>query len=74
MIWSVVPSEFIFYETSMDVPEARLCTLSGVPLTVVDMGDGMGRVERIMSSDPNDYLRAQLQPGSQIPLSSVVFS
>lgn len=65
MIHTVMPMEVIF-----PAPESALflreVSYSGINLLVEQLPDGRNRIERIISSNPMDYLNPQLQPGTVI--------
>lgn len=42
--------------------------IGGAKLLVEPLGDGRGRVERVLSTDPAHYLDVRFQPGGVIPL------
>ena len=50
----------------MKEPAARLVEIGGVPLIIEDTGSGEGKVVRLLSTDPQDYLRTDLYPGTVI--------
>lgn len=62
MLWTIVPSELMEDEDAptslfeMSVGQARVL-LESAP-------DGTRRVHRVLSTDPADYLRPELQPGA----------
>jgi len=67
LFWSVIPIEEIFsFDSKSDAPTAWY-TVGGVTMSLADAGEGMAKIERIISSNPTDYLRAQWQPGQLIP-------
>lgn len=63
MLWTIVPEEWI-----MDVEEAPPAFLEmsvGQARVVLERStDGTTRVHRILSTNPADYLRPELQPGA----------
>ncbi|MBW8348927.1 YlzJ-like family protein [Bacillus sp. IITD106] len=67
ILHTIVPPELIFQENdevySGQIPISR----NGIPM-IVEQSGHMYRVIRIMSSDPADYLKAELSPGAFIPL------
>ncbi|MEW6423303.1 MAG: YlzJ-like family protein [Bacillota bacterium] len=48
----------------MKEPAVRLVEIGGVPLIIEDTGPGEGRVVRLLSTDPQDYLRTDFFPGA----------
>ncbi|MGB9825643.1 MAG: YlzJ-like family protein [Desulfofundulus sp.] len=47
----------------------REVNIGGMPLLIQDTGSGEGRVVRLLSTNPRDYLRSDLYPGAVIRLS-----
>ena len=62
ILYTVVPPEEIFPEEE----ERTFVTAryQGVSVVVEPVGDGRARLERVLSTDPEDYLRSDLQPGA----------
>jgi hypothetical protein len=46
--------------------KTRQVELDGVPLVIEDTGPGQGKVVKLLSTNPKDYLRADLSPGTVI--------
>lgn len=64
--YTVIPAEELFdeeEERSMVVASVKGCSVLVEPL-----GDGRGRIERLLSTDPADYLSGELQPGRVVDL------
>lgn len=61
MLWTVVPEQLIFDEDdNFSVAEMNV----GNVTVVVQVGaDGSKRVQRLLSTNPRDYLRPEWQPG-----------
>lgn len=47
-------------------PEYQEIKYDGVSMLVENTGDGRKRIVRLLSTNPHDYLRTNLQPGSFI--------
>lgn len=56
----------------MKEPAARLVEIGGVPLIIEDTGPGEGKVVRLLSTDPQDYLLPALYPGAVIKFQQYV--
>ncbi len=56
----------------MKEPAVRLVEIGGVPLIIEDTGPGKGRVARLLSTNPQDYLRTDLYPGAVIKFQQYV--
>jgi len=52
----------------MRPPATREVSIDGVPLLISDTAPGRARVERLLSTNPADYLRPDLFPGAEIEL------
>ncbi|MEW6423307.1 MAG: YlzJ-like family protein [Bacillota bacterium] len=50
----------------MKQPVTRLVFWEGIPLIIEDTGSGRGRVVRLLSTEPEDYLRTDLFPGAVV--------
>lgn len=61
--WTVAPEEWLV-ETD-DAPRSLMEMSVGRAHVVLERApDGTARVQRILSTDPADYLRPELQPGA----------
>lgn len=65
IIYSPVPAELIWQglEEKYELVEHMV---NGIPVQLRLTGTREARVERIISTDPQDYLRASCQPGQSI--------
>lgn len=50
----------------MKAPQTRVVEIGGVPLVLEDIRPGEGKIVRLLSTDPKDYLRTDLYPGTVI--------
>lgn len=67
VIWSIMPIEQV-WSGGGQLQECRQISWQGVDMLVTPVADGMGRIERLLSPNPQDYLRTELQPGALVPL------
>ncbi|MBO0993061.1 YlzJ-like family protein [Bacillus sp. SD088] len=67
IIHTIVPLELIFQGSEQEFAGQQMITRNGIPL-LVEQDDKMYKVVRIMSSNPDDYLRSDLYPGALISL------
>ncbi|MBS4207564.1 YlzJ-like family protein [Bacillus sp. FJAT-50079] len=67
ILHTIVPLELIFPNESDRFAEQKAVMRNGIPMIVEQNGD-MYKVVRIMSSNPTDFLRNDLSPGSYIPI------
>ena len=70
MIWSIVPTEFIFQSAESQPTQAKKETLhiGGVTMIVEVTGFGQAKIERLISPYPRDYLKPEWMPGQIIRL------
>jgi beta-lactam-binding protein with PASTA domain len=67
MIYSPIPEEAIFQDVIWAAAKPKkLLQYQGVYVEVEELSSGEIKIERIVSTDPDDYLIAALQPGSKI--------
>ena len=71
MFYTIVPLEYIFGEEESDESESKkqknddieIKRDGGVSLMVQGSENGQYKITRIISTNPNDYLRPEWQPG-----------
>lgn len=63
IFWTVVPLESLL-EDDTGVPQLVDVPLGQMRLLVETGSDGTARIHRVLSTDPADYLRLELQPGT----------
>ncbi|MCL6445527.1 MAG: YlzJ-like family protein [Alicyclobacillus sp.] len=68
LLWTIVPVDAVMDDPSAPSPEYQEITREGVTMLVTPMENGYGRLERLVSPRPQDYLRPEWQPGAMIPL------
>jgi hypothetical protein len=68
ILWSIQPVEFLFANPDGRIPAYREIRVEGATMVVEPLGDGMARIERLISGNPQHYLRSDWQPGSRIRL------
>lgn len=52
----------------MKHPEVREVTINGVQILIEDIGSGQGKVQKVLSTRPEDYLIPEFTPGAKIQL------
>lgn len=62
-IWSIVPIEMILSNAASPTAYEEI-ECSGMKCLVEKIGPAQCRVVRLLTTDPSDYLRAELQPGT----------
>ncbi len=63
MLHSIVPVEEIWAETDLPAAELREVMVHGCMMQVEPIDSSSGKVVRILSTDPQDYLKPEFQPG-----------
>jgi hypothetical protein len=64
VLYTVMPMELVF--ASEEQVRLRLCRSSGRVLLVREEGSGWGRVEALLSTNPQDFLDPRWQPGTPV--------
>lgn len=68
ILWTIMPTESLqITDTPAPLPQKEL-VYHGVPLLVESVETDQYKIVRILSTDPNDYLLEDLQPGSCLML------
>lgn len=65
--YTIIPSEELFLGDE-EPPALIAAAVSGVPVLVAPLGDGLARIERLLSTDPNHFLDPRFQPGTLVSL------
>ncbi|MBX5436336.1 MAG: YlzJ-like family protein [Alicyclobacillaceae bacterium] len=70
VLWTIAPVEHVFSGLTSHSGSAQWqeIQVEGVTMLVSPAGRGMGRIERLISPNPQDYLRPEWQPGQLVPL------
>ena len=68
LLWSIVPTDSIFATETKDISLLRSVPAAEATMILSDVGGGMGKIERLLSTNPNDYLRPEWQPGCLVRL------
>lgn len=64
VLWTIVPEEVIFSDYYKAISAYEEINYSGTMLITEILSPGQYRIVRIMSTDPQDFLRPELQPGT----------
>ena len=67
MLYSILPPEAV-WEGFTGTRQWRQAEYRGIPLLVEERAGGPARLERLLSTDPQDYLDPGLQPGLELKL------
>jgi hypothetical protein len=66
ILWSVQPMDIVFANAYGPVPTYKEISVEGATMVVEPLGGGVARIERLISGNPQHYLRPEWQPGSHI--------
>ena len=66
ILYTTIPMEFIFPALQEEFQSIEMVTWQGVPMMVQKEEQQM-RVLRVLSTNPNDYLNQQIEPGQYLP-------
>ena len=69
MIWSIMPEEILFAATPSKMAP-RVVLYNGRQLIVDAAGGSEGRIVRLLSTDPGDFLLAEFAPGRTVSLNN----
>jgi hypothetical protein len=62
VLWTVLPIELVLRETE-HTPAFEEIDYSGIKLMIEKISPLQGRVVRLLSTEPQDFLRPEIQPG-----------
>lgn len=68
LIWTVLCEDEVFAGFGALTTAPQLMEHGGVSMLVTPLGDGTGRIERVLSARPSDFLRTDCQPGMRVRL------
>ena len=71
VLWSAIPSEWVVDGLLPPAPAAMEMRVEGRLLQVLPGANGTGMVQRLLSTDPQDYLDPRWQPGAQVSLTPI---
>jgi hypothetical protein len=63
ILYTIVPVEQVFAESGQSAEPAMEIDTGQTRLLLERLGEGRARIVRVISPNPNDYLRPHLQPG-----------
>jgi hypothetical protein len=67
ILWTVIPMEIVLRGVSDEQqPQYEELEYGNARLMVEKTGPSQYRVVRVISTDPTDYLRPEIQPGSKV--------
>ena len=69
LIWSIVPSQTIWQsEDAEQSVQRKISEVKGAKVLVEPLADGKGRICQVLSTNPADFLRTDLAPGTIVNL------
>ncbi|NLA59171.1 MAG: hypothetical protein GX855_09775 [Firmicutes bacterium] len=68
MMWTIIPPEVVWEGVEEKPKDIMELEWQGVQMLVEPLQFGQGRIVRLLSTDPKDFLRPELAPGSIINL------
>lgn len=65
-VWTIMPEETLFSATDTVVSPTNQQAISycGIPMVIENIADHQYKIIRLLSTNPDDYLDENLQPGS----------
>ena len=63
ILWSIVPPDIIFSDVNIE-PIYEEVEYSGLKCVVEKINSAQCRIVRLLTTNPSDYLRNELQPGT----------
>lgn len=63
ILWSILPTEMVL-DNVASPPDYEEVECSGMKCLVEKIGPRQCKVVRLLTTDPSDYLRTELQPGT----------
>lgn len=68
---SIIPEEIVFEENNLQNKEInKIIKYNGLEIEVISLENGQGKIQRIFSTYPKDFLNSKLQPGSIININN----
>lgn len=67
-MWTIIPPEVIWEGIEEKSKDLLQLEWLGVQMLVEPLQFAQGKIVRLLSTEPNDFLRPELQPGSIIDL------
>ncbi|MFZ5639674.1 MAG: YlzJ-like family protein [Bacillota bacterium] len=66
ILYTTMPLELVLEGIDREGPQYQEVEVAGAKLMLEQTGIAQGRVVRLLSTDPRDYLLAQYQPGTEV--------
>lgn len=72
ILWTIMPLELVFAQQGDISYPYEDIEYAGIKMMVEKMSSNQCRVVRILSSNPQDYMRSDLQPGTILSYKAVL--
>lgn len=72
ILWTIVPEEVVYRDQNQPVPVYEEIEYIGQKVVAQKISQNEFRVVRLLSTNPADYLRSELQPGRVITYKPVM--
>ncbi|MDI6906598.1 MAG: YlzJ-like family protein [Thermoanaerobacterales bacterium] len=66
ILYTVLDMGSVMEDQGAGTTTAENAVVGGVPVILRRTGDGSAFIERVMSTDPQDFLRPELSPGTPV--------
>lgn len=67
-MWTVVPPELVWEGVEKEPARLQEITWRGAKVLVEPITFAQAKIVQVLSSEPNDYLRSDLEPGTIVEL------
>lgn len=72
ILWTIVPEEVVYGDRNQPQPAYEEIDYAGQRVVAEKISQNEFRVVRLLTTDPFDYLRNELQPGTVITYKPVI--
>jgi hypothetical protein len=70
ILWTAVAIDQVLADRDSEIAPTKEIQYMGVTMMVTPLDNGYGRIERLISPNPQHYLKAEFQPGVTVPMYS----
>ncbi|MGI6576384.1 MAG: YlzJ-like family protein [bacterium] len=72
ILYTIIPIDTIMEGLGQIQPEYEEISINGITVLVEQLGLTEGRIVRVISTDPQDFLNPSFQPGTMINFSPTI--
>ncbi len=72
ILWTIVPEEVVYADPNQTNPTYEEIEYAGQKIMAQKISQSEFRVVRLLTTDPSNYLRNELQPGTVITYKPVI--